>query len=83
MKVELIRIGNSRAICIPKALIEQCGFGSVVELHIEHNRLVMVPDHQPRQGWGEAFRRAGESAKDKVLLDTIPPNKFDHYEWRW
>jgi len=27
MKVELIRIGNSRGIRIPKPLIEQCGLG--------------------------------------------------------
>jgi len=83
MKVELIRIGNSRGIRIPKALIEQYGFGRGVELRIENDRLVMVPDHRPRQGWEEAFRRAGESAKDEVLLDTIPTNEFDHIEWRW
>jgi antitoxin MazE len=83
MRVELIRVGNSRGLRIPKFLIEQCGFGSGVELRIENDRLVMVPDHRPRQGWEEAFRRAGESAKDEVLLGTIPRNEFDHNEWRW
>jgi len=82
MKVELIRIGNSRGIRIPKSLIEQFGFGNGIELRIENHRLVMVPDHQPRQGWKEAFRRAGASAKDEVLLGT-PPNEFDHNEWQW
>jgi antitoxin MazE len=83
MKVELIRIGNSRGVRIPKALIEQYGFGEGVELRIEKDRLVMVPDHRPRQGWEEAFRRAGESAKDEVLLGSIPRNEFDDKEWRW
>ena len=83
MKVELIRIGNSRGVRIPKALIELYGFGKGVELRIEEDRLVMVPDNGPRQGWEEAFRRVGESAKDEVLLGTIPQNEFDHNEWRW
>ena len=83
MKLELIRIGNSRGIRIPKALIEQCGFGKGVELRIENDRLVMVAEHQPRRGWEEAFRRAGASAQDEVLLGAVRPNEFDHKEWRW
>ena len=83
VKVELIRIGNSRGIRIPKSLIEQCGFGEGIELHVENDRLVLVPEHQPRQGWKEAFRKAGESTKDPMLLDTVPRNEFDDNEWRW
>ena len=61
MKVELIRVGNSRGIRIPKSIIEQCGFEGAVEMTIEHNRLVIAPARQPRQGWEEAFRDAGPS----------------------
>jgi antitoxin component of MazEF toxin-antitoxin module len=28
MKIDLVRIGNSRGIRIPKPLIEQCGLGN-------------------------------------------------------
>jgi antitoxin MazE len=83
MRVELVRIGNSRGIRIPKSLIEQYGLGNGIELRIENERLVMVPDHQPRQDWDEAFRRASASAKNEVLLGTLPPNEFDHNEWQW
>lgn len=34
MKVDLVRIGNSRGIRIPKPLIEQCGLGETVDLSI-------------------------------------------------
>jgi len=30
MKTQLVQIGNSRGIRIPKPLIEQCGFGDTV-----------------------------------------------------
>ncbi len=56
MKTELVRIGNSRGIRIPKPLIEQCGLGNNVELRVENDSLVISPERRPRQGWEEAFR---------------------------
>lgn len=78
-----MRIGNSRGIRIPKPLIEQCGFGDTVELHIEPHRLVVAPDHSPRQGWKEAFAEAGASAGDLSMFVTLPQNEFDAEEWTW
>ncbi len=83
MKVELVRIGNSRGIRIPKPLIEQCGFGDTVELHVEENHLIIEPDHRPRQHWKEAFAEAGSSAGDPLLFEALPPNDFDAKEWTW
>ena len=82
MKVEIVRIGNSRGIRIPKPIIEQCGFEETVELRVENDHLVISPAHRPRQGWEEAFRAAGSSAHDELLLDT-PESQFDREEWRW
>ena len=59
MKTELIQIGNSRGIRIPKPLIEQCGLGDMVELRVENDCLVISSERRPRQGWEEAFCAAG------------------------
>jgi antitoxin MazE len=83
MKVELVRIGNSRGIRIPKPILEQCGFRETVELSVEKHRLVISPEHRPRQGWEEAFRAAGMSGRDELLLDTLPANEFDRKDWQW
>jgi len=83
MKVELVRIGNSRGIRIPKPLIDQCGFGDTVDLRVELDRLVIAPDRPPRQGWEKAFRSANPATPDQLLLETVPPNEFDRDEWRW
>ena len=82
MKVELIRVGNSRGIRIPKPLIEQCGLQGALDLRIENNRLVIAPARQPREGWEEAFRAAGSAAHDDLLLD-LPSSQFDREEWQW
>ena len=83
MKTELVRIGNSRGIRIPKPLIEQCGLGNNVELRVENDSLVISPERRPRQGWEEAFRAAGSAMNDERLLETVPPNEFDRKEWKW
>ena len=83
MKTELVRIGNSRGIRIPKPIIEQCRLGNTVDLRVERDRLVISPDRAPRQGWDQAFRAAGSAESDKLLLELLPPNKFDREEWQW
>ena len=83
MKAELVRIGNSRGVRIPKPIIEQCGLGETVELSIENDRLIISPGRRPRQGWDEAFRAGGNGTNDELMLEITEPNEFDHKEWRW
>jgi antitoxin MazE len=83
MRIELIRIGNSRGVRIPKTVIEQCGFGKTVELRVENDCLIISPERRPRQGWEKAFRAAGPSVDDQLLLKGRESNKFDHKEWKW
>lgn len=83
MKTELIRIGNSRGIRIPKPLIAQCRLGNTVELRMENDCLVISPERRPRQGWDDAFRAAGLATQDELLLENARPNEFDREEWQW
>ena len=83
MKVKLVRIGNSRGIRIPKAILEQCGLQDAAELRVEKDRVVIAREHRPRQGWEEAFLAAGPSFSDELLLEALPSSAFDRKDWRW
>jgi antitoxin MazE len=83
MKTQLVRIGNSRGIRIPKPLIEQCGLRDMVELRVQNDCLVISPERKPRQGWEEAFRAAGRAIHDELLLEAAEPSEFDRKEWQW
>jgi len=50
---------------------------------IEKDRLVISLERVPRQGWDQAFRAAGSPESDKLLLESVPANKFDREEWQW
>ncbi len=83
MKTDLIQIGNSRGIRIPKSLIEQCGLGDTVDVRIEGDCLVISPQRRMRQGWEESFRAAGPAIGDELPLEEVAQNEFDRKEWQW
>lgn len=67
MKTNVIRIGNSRGIRIPKTLLEQCHLRNEVELEVRDDHLVVRPAAKPRSGWEDAFRRMHEQGDDALL----------------
>jgi antitoxin MazE len=82
MKTKLVKIGNSRGIRLPKAIIEQVGLTDSVELQVEGDRIVIRGAADPRAGWEEAAQRM-HACGDDVLLDDWVPTKFDQEEWEW
>lgn len=85
MVVELVRIGNSRGIRIPKSLIKQCGFGDTVELRVYNQQLIIAPRHTPRRDWKQVFEaaHARSQVEDELLVGDLRENEFDCDEWQW
>lgn len=81
VRASLVRIGNSRGLRIPKPVLEQCGFGSEVELQVEPGRLVVLPAVPTRAGWDEAF--AARRDEQEMLLPDALRSEFDDTEWNW
>ena len=81
MKARLVRIGNSRGVRLPKAVIDQVGLGDDIELRVEDNRVVITAAAPPRTGWAEAAKQL--SARTDGLLDAAQPTRFDEDEWQW
>ncbi len=82
IRTNIIKIGNSQGVRIPKPLLEQSGLGKTVEIDVEPNRIVIRSIRRPRQGWEEEFTRMAE-AGDDALLDPETPTEWDKSEWTW
>ena len=84
MKTRIVKIGNSRAVRLPKPLLEESGLGEEVELTVEGNRIVIAPSDHPRSGWDAAFA-AMAAHDDALLLDAsdLPSTKWEETEWTW
>jgi antitoxin MazE len=81
MRARLIRIGNSRGIRLPKALLEQAQLTDEVQIEAEAHQIVIRSAHAPREGWEEAFRLMAERGDDELPDDATSLTAFDEVEW--
>ncbi len=82
IRAKLTRVGNSKGIRIPKALIEQMGLESEVEIVVQDDHLEIYRGRRPRSGWEDQFGAMAERGDDK-LIDAETPTKWDENEWQW
>ncbi len=82
METRLIRIGNSRGLRIPKALIEAAGLKVPLRFRVVESGLLVERVSEPRAGWAEAAREMRDRG-DAGLLDDPVPTVFDESEWEW
>jgi antitoxin MazE len=82
MKTRLIRIGNSRGVRLPKAVIAQAGLTEEVELGVRDGAVVIARATSVRSGWAAAASQMRQRDEDR-LLDPVTPTRFDEKEWEW
>jgi len=82
VKVNIVSIGNSKGIRIPKSVLEQCNFNKEAELEVENNKIVVKPVRsKAREGWDKAFKLMHDRKEDVLLLgDSLD---VEAIEWEW
>ena len=83
MRADIIRIGNSQGVRIPKPILEKCGLKGRVEMRVEDNVLVIAAAREVREGWFGAFRGMAEHGDDVPLLNENDVSSWDENEWEW
>jgi antitoxin MazE len=83
MRTRIIKIGNSQGVRIPRALLEQSGLSTEVELEVQDTQIVIRSAERPRQGWEEAFCVMAEHQDDRLLdPDLTGQTPWDEGEWQ-
>ena len=82
MRTELVSIGNSKGLRLPKALIEQYGLGEI-EMEAKADCLVLRPIRAARAGWDAAVARMRARGEDALLFDSRAGSDFHEKEWTW
>lgn len=84
MKTNIVKIGNSQGIRIPKVLLEQSRLGTEVELEVRDDAIILRPVSKPRQGWDEKFRLMASEGNDRMVDKGFDhQTEFDRDEWEW
>ncbi|MBW7864970.1 MAG: AbrB/MazE/SpoVT family DNA-binding domain-containing protein [Candidatus Hydrogenedentes bacterium] len=82
LTTRFVRVGNSRGLRIPKAVIEQLGFGSEVEIAVLEDSLVIRPAGRRRSGWEQKFLEMAAHGDDS-LLDGHTATEWEKDDWEW
>jgi antitoxin MazE len=78
MRTNLVKVGNSKGIIIPAALLASCDLKDAVQIQIKGKKLVIEALKQPRAGWFDAY----QPEEDAPAIDTIPEGE-DSADWVW
>ena len=79
MKTTLRKIGNSRGVLIPAALLATCNIQDEVELRVDGGRIVIEPMHAPRSGWFDGYNPKQDEDVWKGLKGT--PSESEDWVW--
>ncbi len=81
MKAQVIRIGNSQGVRIPKTLLEDGKLSGEVELELHEDGILIRSLQKARANWDAGFRAALEADDDQPAADTR--TSFENKEWQW
>jgi antitoxin MazE len=80
MRVRIVRIGNSRGIRIPKAVLDETGLDGEIDLRVVGRSVLLEAIPDPRADWAEAFAEGGEP---DGLADGDRPPQADLEDGPW
>lgn len=79
MHTALRKIGNSRGIVIPSALIEQLQLQGSLELIVQEGGLLLKPVTAPRKGWFDGY----DPILDVEPLSELKMTSSEDEDWEW
>lgn len=82
MKAQIIQIGNSQGIRIPKVLLEETKLTGEVDLEVHEGGILIRNAQKPRANWDAVFKELADS-DDNQTLHPNSATAFEKKEWQW
>lgn len=72
MEAKLVKIGNSKGVRLPKAMLIQTGMTERIEIETRGHDIILKPVKEPRSGWEASFAKGGcdLTEEDHAWLDA-------------
>lgn len=68
MQVNIIKVGNSRGLRLPKSLIEEYQIGDSVELRLKDGYIELRPSKKIRENWREKLTELSNDPNEEERL---------------
>lgn len=82
MRIDVIQIGNSKGIRLPKTILRQCNIGEKLDAEIKENNIILKPVKKAvRKDWDKQFSTMRNNREDKLLITEQLDLKSDDWTW--
>lgn len=82
MRIAIRRIGNSKGIIIPTAMLQQAGLESEADVSVEDGALVVrAPAQTVRSGWAQASAALAQHGDDALVMPDIANEGDEELQW--
>lgn len=79
MRTHLRKIGNSKGVLIPVAMLAELGIDDEVDIHLEGQRLVVEAVKEPRRHWFDGY----DASRDEGGWEDRVEAEVGEDEWQW
>lgn len=76
MDINIIKVGNSKGLRLPKAIIEEYNIEGTVELRLKEGYIEIRPKEKPRVNWKKEFEKIISDPNEELLF----PDFFEDEE---
>lgn len=81
MKAQIIKIGNSHGIRIPKSMLEETRISGEVEINVTPDGILIRKTKKLRGDWESIFKGLADTDDDQNITDAA--TDFAKKEWQW
>lgn len=83
MTTNIIKIGNSKGLILPIALLKRLKISTQTEVEIEAtDDYILIKKVQYREGWIESAKKQHLAGDDQLLIEDLTTD-FESAEWTW
>ena len=83
MRLKIIKIGNSKGVRLPQAVLKEYKFGKEANLEMNEDGILLVPITKTRAGWEEQFKKSISPLSTEEQLWLAAQNEFEEEDWTW
>jgi antitoxin MazE len=81
LELKVVRIGNSRGIRLPKALLQKYAIGDAVLVEENERGLLLRSTNDVRMSWEETYREMAASREDWTDWEAVVGDGLDKEPW--
>lgn len=82
MRITIRRIGNSKGMIIPTAMLQQAGLDLEADVSVEDGALVVrAPQKAVRSGWAHASAELAKDEDDTLVMPDLANEADADLEW--